>query len=95
MLFALSYYKIQNWSQFEKVVIPSVILAVSQMKVIENLKESVPVHYESEPRMGKYGVCKQHLLKSEWYIIPVAISKFKNATICYGTTSSTPVAKQR
>ena len=90
MLFALSYYIIQHWSQFEKFVIPSVILAVSQMKVIENLKESVPV----EPGMRKYGVCKQHLLKSEWYIIPVAISKVKNATICYGTTSSNPVAKQ-
>ena len=78
-----------------KFVIPSVILTFSQMKVIENLKESVPVHYESEPRMRKYGVYKQQLLTSEWYIIPIAISKVENATICYGATSSTPVAKQR
>ena len=95
MLFALSYYIIQHWSQFEKFVIPSVILTFSQMKVIENLKESVPVHYESEPRMRKYGVYKQQLFTSEWYIIPIAISKVKNSTICYGATSSTPVAKQR
>ena len=87
MLFALSYYIIQHWSQFEKFVIPSVILTFSQMKVIENLKESVPVHYESEPRMIKYGVYKQQLLTSEWYTIPIAISKVKNATICYGATS--------